>query len=236
MFLSLDEESGQLAALSVMAEAVNPHYLAFDERSATLFAISEVMEWPEGSVTSYRYDADAATLTIGNSQPTLGHLACFLSLSRNRDHVLVANYGMRPAGSVPDKAFVTFPVAQGRIGRATSAVSQTGTGPNIVRQDRSHPHCIVALPDGRLACTDLGSDQVLIFAFESLAGRMATSPDFIVQMPPGSGPRHLVCDAAGERLFVVNEMEATVSVLRKAGKGFRAGTDRFDFPARRRSA
>ena len=89
--LSLDEESGQLAALSVMAEAVNPHYLAFDERSATLFAISEVMEWPEGSVTSYRYDADAATLTIGNSQPTLGHLACFLSLSRNRDHVLVAN-------------------------------------------------------------------------------------------------------------------------------------------------
>ena len=129
-------------------------------------------------------------------------------------------YGMRPAGSVPDKAFVTFPVAQGRIGRATSAVSQTGTGPNIVRQDRSHPHCIVALPDGRLACTDLGSDQVLIFAFESLAGRMATSPDSIVQMPPGSGPRHLVCDAAGERLFVVNEMEATVSVLRKAGKGF----------------
>lgn len=218
--LRLDEETGTLTALSVTGEAVNPHYLAFDPTVAALYAIGEVMEWPEGRVTAYRFDPASATLRMGNWQPTRGHLACFLSLSTDRRHLFVANYGMKPPGSEPDRAFAAFPVTQGSIGSVTGTVSQQGHGPNPERQERSHPHCILQLPDGRLACTDLGTDELRLYAFDPATGQIAQQPDCIIRMPPGAGPRHLVHTASGDRLFVVNEMAATVTLLRRAGSAY----------------
>lgn len=221
--LRLDETNGHLSTLSVTADAVNPHYLAFDETSSTLYAASEVMDWPQGRLTAYRFEPATARLAMTNTQPTLGHLTCFVSLDQARQHVVVANYSMRPEGAGPDSAFAVFPVAGGTIKPASSAVSRRGGGPDAVRQERSHAHCIQQLPDGRLAATDLGSDAVLIYAFDAASGRIGQEPDCIIAMPPGAGPRHFVYDRGGTRLFVVNEMASTVSVLVKDGDGFTLG-------------
>ena len=59
---------------------------------------------------------------------------------------------------------MTFPVAQGRIGAVTSAVSQTGTGPKIVRQEQEpSPASSSRCRTGDWLELQIGSDQVLIF-------------------------------------------------------------------------
>ena len=217
--LRLDETNGELTELSV-TDAVNPHYLGFDALSLTLYAISEVLEWPEGQVTSYRFDPASAGLTLQDQRSTLGHLACFTSLTNDNRHLLVANYTMPPPGIAAGCSFAALPVSDGTIGEATACIVHEGKGSNVERQERSHPHCIIQLPDGRLACTDLGMDEVRIYTFDDRSGLIAEAPTNIIKMPPGVGPRHLCHTKSGDRIFVVNEMAATLSVLQKEGKEY----------------
>lgn len=218
--LGLDESNGQLTELSITDDAINPHYLAFDAVSHTLYAISEVVEWSEGQIASYRFDPVSARLTLQDRKSSLEHLACFTSVSNDHRHIFVANYAMPLAGMIAGSAFVVYPVAGKTIGQETGRITYEGNGPRVDRQERSHPHCIAQLPDGSLSCADIGTNEVIFYAFDEPAGAIAERPDCIVRMPPGSGPRHLCHTKDGSHIFVINEMAATVSVLVKQGKGY----------------
>jgi 6-phosphogluconolactonase len=216
---AFDADRGVLQPLSVTAGADNPNYIAFDPERNFLYAASEVFEWHEGVVTSYALDPRSGGLTYINKQPTLGHLSAFVSLDRRRRHLLVSNYSMQPAETKPGKALVVLPLEAGTIKPASDSVMRAGTGPNAERQERSHAHCLVETPDGRLVTADLGTDDVAFYDFDAEAGRVGATPVEVVAMPPGSGPRHLVCSADGARVYVLNEMAQTVALLTRAGKG-----------------
>jgi 6-phosphogluconolactonase len=200
-----DGDKGTLQPLSVTVGADNPTYIAFDPEQNFLYTTSEVFEWHEGIVTSYALDPRSGELTYINKQPTLGHLSAFVSLDRRRRHLLVSNYSMQPAATRP----VT----------ASNSVTRAGTGPNTERQERSHAHCLVETPDGRLVTADLGTDEVAFYDFDAEVGRLSEEPAEIVSMPPGSGPRHLVCSEDGARIHILNEMTQTVALLVRAGLG-----------------
>jgi 6-phosphogluconolactonase len=214
-----DANRGVLQPLSVTTGADNPNYIAFDPERNFLYAASEVFEWHEGVVTSYALDPLSGELTYINKQPTLGHLSAFVSLDRRHHHLLVSNYSMQPAATRPGKALVVLPLEAGTIKPASNSVMRAGTGPNDERQERSHAHCLVESPDGRLVTADLGTDEVAFYAFDAEAGRIGEAPVEIVVMPAGSGPRHLVCSEDGARVHVLNEMAQTVALLVRTGKG-----------------
>jgi 6-phosphogluconolactonase len=205
--------------LSVTIGADNPTYIAFDPEQNFLYTTSEVFEWHEGIVTSYALDPRSGELTYINKQPTLGHLSAFVSLDRRRRHLLVSNYSMQPAATRPGKALVILPLEAGTIKPASDSVMRAGTGPNTERQERSHAHCLVEIPDGRLVTADLGTDEVAFYDFDAEVGRLSEEPAEIVSMPPGSGPRHLVCSEDGARIHILNEMTQTVALLVRAGLG-----------------
>jgi 6-phosphogluconolactonase len=213
-----DGDKGTLQPLSVTTGADNPTYIAFDPEQNFLYAASEVFEWHEGVVTSYALDPLSGELTYINKQPTLGHLSAFVSLDRRRRHLLVSNYSMQPAATRPGKALVVLPLDMGTIKPASDSITRAGTGPNAERQERSHAHCLVETPDGRLVTADLGTDEVAFYGFDAEAGRMSEEPAEIVVMPAGSGPRHLVCSEDGARIHVLNEMAQTVALLVRTGK------------------
>ncbi|WP_158803477.1 MULTISPECIES: lactonase family protein [unclassified Acidisoma] len=214
-----DGDKGALQPLSVTTGADNPNYIAFDPEQNVLYAASEVFEWHEGIVTSYALDPLSGGLTYINKQPTLGHLSAFVSLDRRRRHLLVSNYSMQPAATRPGKALVVLPLDAGTIKPASDSVVRAGTGPNAERQERSHAHCLVETPEGRLVAADLGTDEVAFYNFDAEAGRMSEEPVEVIAMPPGSGPRHLVCSKDGARIYVLNEMAQTVTLLTRPGEG-----------------
>ncbi len=212
----LDELTGVLQPLSVTTGVDNPTYLAFDPEANIAYTTSEVFEWHEGVVTCYAFDPLTGALTYINKQPTLGHLSAFVALDRRRRNLLVSNYSMQPAEMRPGKALVVLPLDAGTIKPASSSVIRSGTGPDAERQERSHAHCLVETPDGRLVTADLGTDEVAFYAYDADAGMLSADPVEIVALPPGSGPRHLVCTDDGARIYVLNEMAKTVAVLARA--------------------
>ncbi len=83
-----------------------------------------------------------------------------------------------------------------------------GRGSDPLRQEVTHPHCILPDPDSRfLVSADLGLDR--IYCYDRLLNEVSS-----VRMPAGHGPRHLCFSEDGEYLFCANELASTVSVLR----------------------
>jgi 6-phosphogluconolactonase len=70
---------------------------------------------------------------------------------------------------------------------------------------------------GDVLVCDLGSDTIFTYALDG-AGRLTAKEP--LKQAPGAGPRHLAFHPDGRHLFVTNELDNTVSTLRRAGETF----------------
>lgn len=93
--------------------------------------------------------------------------------------------------------------AAGRAGPA-SAVLPTGR----------HAHSIVSDPANRFVyVAALGAHVLHRFRLEADAGVLRPTEPPMVAVSAGAGPRHLVFNAAGTRLYLLNELDAHIDVL-----------------------
>jgi 6-phosphogluconolactonase (cycloisomerase 2 family) len=81
----------------------------------------------------------------------------------------------------------------------------------------AHVHSTVSSPDGRYVFSnDLGADKVFVYRFDPKANPdlpLTPATPASVQLPPGSGPRHLLFSADGKHAWLTMEMSAQVAVF-----------------------
>lgn len=83
------------------------------------------------------------------------------------------------------------------------------------QQEISHPHDVMFDPSGRfVAVPDKGLDRVLVFRFDSKAGRVEPANPPFVAGRSGAGPRHIAFHPKLPVAWVANEMDSTVSTYR----------------------
>jgi 6-phosphogluconolactonase len=197
----LDLETGRLAYHSTAVGVVNPSFLTLLPSGDFLVAVHEVAD---GAVSTFAVDAATGDLTFLNQQSTWGHAPCYVSTDPGGRFVLAANY---VSGNV-----CVLPVqADGRLAPASDNQQHHGHGPDP-RQEGPHAHCIV--PDGhgrRFLAADLGTDQIMVYGLDVMAGKLlpGTPP---IQLPPGSGPRHLCFHPDGRIVYVLAELTSQVVV------------------------
>jgi 6-phosphogluconolactonase len=126
--------------------------------------------------------------------------------------VLVANYG---GGNV-----ALLPIhADGTLAPSTDVAQHTGTGPNAERQEAAHAHCIVADPSNRFVLSaDLGVDRVFVYRLDLDGKSLRHIEGGDAVMRPGAGPRHIAFHPTLPLVFVVNELDSTVTTLRFDGE------------------
>lgn len=212
--MEFDEASGRLTPLAETTGIDNPGYLAIDPTGRFLYSVSEVAGWHEGTVTAYRIEPDSGTLTYINKQPTLGSACAHVSLDRTGRWLLAANYRDGPDGARPPKALVVYPLdPDGGIGAPVSSASHSGNGPHD-RQDGPHPHCTQISPDNRhILVADLGTDHVMVHAFDATSGTLSPAARPSARLEPGSGPRHLAFHPSAKFLYVINELANTIAAM-----------------------
>lgn len=204
----VDSETGAAEQLGVTPGIDNPSYVKVSPDGALLGAVEEVGGWNEGNAVLYAIDHATGALTYLNKQATRGSITCHFNFSPDSRYGAIANYSTLPAGTPPDRGTAVYPVSSAGLGPVSGEAVHTGTGPNPQRQERSHAHCAVWSPDGRhLFVADLGLDGVMTYGFD--AGQISFKRK--AQVPPGSGPRHLVFHPNGRFFYVVNELSSTVS-------------------------
>src|SRR2546423_1293543 len=59
----------------------------------------------------------------------------------------------------------------------------------------------------------LGTDQVFQFVFDEKTGRLAANTPPVLQLPQGTGPRHIIVSADNRFLYLLNELTAAVTTL-----------------------
>lgn len=207
--LRFDPESGQLSPIGELRDVDDASWLTIDRARRRLYAICEVAGTDQSWVIAFSIGADGRLSEL-NRQPTGGQTACHASLSPDGRLLLVANYNAVVPAGAPDGAVAVFPLTEAGLGARTGFARHEGTGPNAARQERAHAHCVVPTPDGRFAyVADLGLDRIVAYALGG-DGSLTPRPERDFSVAPGTGPRHLVFDATGRRLFAVSELIATV--------------------------
>jgi len=198
-----DPTTGALSPVQQVKSA-NPSFVALDPARRFLYVINEINDYQGqklGSVEAYAIDPATGMLTLLNRQSVGGPIPAHLAVDPSGRHLVVGNY---IGGN-----FVALPIeADGRLGPVSGEIKDSGTGPNKQRQEAPHPHSVVFDPAGRyIAAADLGIDKVLTFRLND--GGLA--PVGEAPAAPGAGPRHLVFSLNGRLLYVVNELNATVT-------------------------
>ena len=205
-----DASTGQATSLGLVAETVNPSFLAIDPSRRFLYAANEVSDYQgkkSGAVSAFSIDRKSGKLTFLNELPSGGAGPCYVSLDKTGKHVMVANYD---SGSV-----AVFPVlSDGKLGEPSSVIQHTGHGPDPKRQEGPHAHQIDTSSDNRFAlAADLGLDEVLVYRFDAAKGTLAANDPPFAKVAPGAGPRHFVLHPNAKFLYVIDEVASTVTAF-----------------------
>jgi 6-phosphogluconolactonase len=206
----LNPATAQLRALGVAAEADNPGFLAVHPNQRFLYAVNETGNQEAkdgGSVTAFSMDSATGKLKLLNKVPTHGAHPCYVAVDKTGRYVVVANYY---GGTVE-----SFPVRNGgQLGEASSVVKHSGSSVNKERQEAPHPHGLRLSPDNRfVVAADLGIDKLMIHHFSSTDGSLTPNNPPSVELSPGAGPRHVAFSRNGKFVYVVNELNSSVSAF-----------------------
>ena len=121
--------------------------------------------------------------------------------------MVVANYSTGSVASLSVRE-------DGSLNKATSFFQHSGSSVDTARQQGPHAHCIVVGPNNRFVyAADLGLDQVLGYRLEAKKAELVPNRQPFVRTPPGAGPRHLTFHPHGSHVYVINELENSVTVF-----------------------
>jgi 6-phosphogluconolactonase len=222
-----DAASGKVDPLGLMAKTDNPSFLTVDSANKFLYAVNEVHDYQDaasGGVTAFAMDRKSGALSELNEVASRGADPCYIAFDKTGKYLLIANY---TGGNV-----AVIPVSlDGRLKDASSVLNDDGPlGPNKDRQSAPHAHWIEASARNRFAyVSDLGLDRVFIYKFDEASGSLtrgdpakgspsAGKDSFSATLAPGTGPRHVAFSLNGNFMYVLGELDSTVTVFANQAK------------------
>ena len=200
--LRLDGESGALSAPQVAAAAVDPSWITLSPNRQFLFAVHP----SPNQAIAFKVDAASGGLTPLESPATPVRTAspCHLAVDATGRTLLAANYSEGYVAAIPIHP-------DGSLG-TPNVTQHEGRGPHLTRQDRPHVHSVTLSPDNRhVLVADLGLDRIFTYALDSAAAQLTPGQPPFAIAAPGAGPRHCRFGADGRQVYIINELDNTIT-------------------------
>ena len=169
----------------VMPMAVSP-----DKR----FLIAAVRSKPFQAY-SYSIDKSSGALNLVGTG-TLAESYPYIALDRSGRSLLGASYGANQVGVNPVGA-------DGRVGEPLQVIP-TARNAHSIRTDNTNRFVFVP---------HLGTDQVFQFVFDEKSGKLTANTPPVLQLKPGTGPRHLIVSSDNRFVYLLNELTGMVTTL-----------------------
>ncbi|MBR8537699.1 lactonase family protein [Carboxylicivirga sediminis] len=191
---------GSFDTLRLVAKTDNPSFLCFANEQQTLIAVNELDVDGTGTVESYAIIENG--LEKRSSSECGGAHPCHVS-SNDKGDILVANYSGGNIGYLQvDKS--------GELSPLKEVAQHYGEGVTD-RQKSPHAHSIWFLDNKHAVAVDLGIDQLIFY--QLIQGELLKSDS--LKLDNGAGPRHLAMHPQKEQMYVINELNSTVTVVGK---------------------
>ncbi|MBT8239461.1 MAG: lactonase family protein [Croceitalea sp.] len=202
--LNFDSTTGELSNQELAATITNPSFLAISENGQNVYAVQETADFDSlgGGVSAF--NLNEGMLELQNSLGTHGAHPCHVSLSHD-GQLAVSNY---TGGNLAIFKLKT----DGSLQANPQLIDHKVLGTT----EASHVHKAEFTESGLLVA-DLGLDAIK--RYESKNGQWQPAGQQSLNLPQGAGPRHFVEGQNGRFLYVINELNATITVFEQNEKG-----------------
>jgi len=214
------DETGKFKNLSLQAETENPSFLTFANKGKTLVAVNEINSFNgSGSVESYQI---GDSLKLISRESSGGAHPCFVT-ANDDGLVLTANYTGGNTGLLKvDKS--------GKLTELLDVNQHEGSGTIKGRQDNPHAHSVRFQPNSdMIIAVDLGTNELWISKINE--DEFISTVDNRFPLPDGAGPRHLAFHLNGKYLYVINELDNTISTVNIIDNGYEMTSNISTLPA-----
>lgn len=201
---TFDSNSGVLQEKSLAAVLPNPSFLKISRDRTNLYAVQETADFDSlgGGVTAFKLKD--GLLELQNSMGTGGAHPCHVSLSDN-GYLAVSNY---TGGN--------FSIFELEDDGALKDNPQVIDHKVLDTAKTAHAHMAKFSSEGLLV-SDLGLDAVK--RYQNQNGQFTTASQASLDLPDGAGPRHFVFSKENKFLYVINELNSTITVFQKQKDG-----------------
>jgi 6-phosphogluconolactonase len=198
-----DANSGELKLKNNSQKSINPSYLSVSADNKFVYAVNE--NETESTISSFAFNSGSGSLTLLNKKDAVGASPCYLI--NDDQNIIVANY---LGGSIT--VFKKMP--NGSISKVQQLIQHEGKGINETRQDKAHVHMVYFSPDKKfLLCNDLGMDKVFVYTYNPNSENEILTLKEAIDVKAGSGPRHSVFGKNGKFLYLIHELDGTLTTF-----------------------
>jgi 6-phosphogluconolactonase len=200
----LNGVTGALTTPELVATTPNPSFIALSPDKRHLYAVSE----RDTLAVPFSVDLATGKLIPDHVQESGGKAPCYLMVDGTGQTLVVAHYHEAIVASLPIHA-------DGSLGAPVSIIPHHGKSVHPTRQEAAHVHSANIAPDSRhvIVC-DLGLDRVYTYALDAATATLTPGEVPFIATAPGAGPRHSAFSPDGQFVFVINELDSTMTSYR----------------------
>jgi 6-phosphogluconolactonase len=195
-------DNGKIEFIGLSVKTDNPSFITKSADEKYLLAVSEEKN---GIVKSFEINKDSLEFISKSSSG--GAHPCFVAVNKE-GYVLVANYtggniGLLKLGN------------NGKLSTLLDVQQHYGKG-ITERQKTPHAHSVWFEPnDKNIISVDLGTDELIFSSIDSGKQELISSAHNKLKINAGAGPRHLAFHPSKKWIYIVNELNSSVSLVKK---------------------
>ncbi len=202
-------ENGKLEKIGLAAVSENPSFLTKSIDNNYLLAVNETNSLDgSGTIESFLINGDSLSFISRSSSG--GAHPCFVTVNNNGD-VLTANY---TGGTVGLLKLNT----EGELSDLLDIQKHTGKG---TKKQQNAPHAHAAwfeANNNSIISVDLGTNELWFSKIDTLQQKFQFSEPNTLKLDTGAGPRHLSFHPNGKWIYVINELNNSISLVKKSDK------------------
>jgi len=186
---------------SITKGVLNPSFLALTQDKKFVYTVNQNDK--NSTISSFGFDK--GKLSFINKVEANGAAPCYISATDK--HIFTANYS--------DGSLCVFGRnSDGSLSTSIQKIQHTGKSINSERQNEPHVHQVIVSPDKKLVlANDLGTDKVTLYQYNASSKSNVLIPKDSLTVKLGSGPRHATFSNDKHTLYLIQEIDGTISVI-----------------------
>jgi len=196
-----DSKTGDFKLKNNTENIFNPSYLTVSSDNKFVYSVSENDK--KTTINAFGFNSKNGKFDFLNSQDPKGLNACYII--NDDKNVITANYS---SGSIS----VLGKNSDGSITEVKQVVQHSGKSINANRQEGPHAHMVSFSPDKKyVLANDLGTDKVYVYQYNPNSTTEVLKIKSSIDLKPGSGPRHLTFNRNGKFVYVLQELDGSLT-------------------------
>ncbi|WP_242404065.1 lactonase family protein [Formosa agariphila] len=200
-------EDGTFKEIGLQAITESPSFISLSADKTHLVSGNK-LDPKNGTLSSFKIQGDS--LIPQNVMDSGGVNPCHVTINKD-NYVLASNYVNGSLGLLHLNE-------EGLLSNVLNVQQHTGKG-ITPRQEGPHAHSSYFVPNSdEIIAIDLGTDQLWFYKIDKESNTLQPSEPKVLNLPEGAGPRHLTFHPNNKWIYVLNELNNTVSKIERLGE------------------